>query len=101
MCYFITIAVPAKKVNLVNGIFGQGLNVTPTGNPCVVSALPNDFAAMLVTGGHCSCGLYSAPGPDRAEDLRRKYAKRGWSGAKIARAVEQATPKMIGLAKGV
>jgi hypothetical protein len=47
-----------------------------------------------VTTGFCSCELYSRPGRPRteqlAEQLQRKYQKRGWSQAKIQRAVEQA-----------
>jgi hypothetical protein len=94
MCFFITIAVPAPKAALVPDVFGRGFRTASTANPAVVAALPTDYAPTLVTNGHCSCDLYAAPRsetePDLGDHLRKKYAKRGWSDSKIARALEQA-----------
>jgi hypothetical protein len=93
MCFFITIAVPAQKAGLVEEVFGRGFHTAPTANASVAAALPAGYAALLVTDGHCSCDLYAAPqsptGRNPEDHLRKKYAKRGWSDAKIARAVEQ------------
>ena len=94
MCFFITIAVPARNADLVPQVFGRDFRTDPTANPAIAAALPTGYALMLLTSGMCSCSLYSVPlsdaQPDPEDHLRRKYAKRGWSDAKIARAVEQA-----------
>jgi hypothetical protein len=94
MCFFITISVPAQKANLVPEVFGRGFHTSQTANPAVIAALPASHATMLVTNGHCSCDLYASPRsatePDPEAHLRKKYAKRGWSKAKVMRAVEQA-----------
>src|SRR4029077_12012849 len=48
----------------------------------------------------CSCDLFRRPASSNketaethADDLRRKYAKRGWSQAKVERAVTQASAR--------
>ena len=95
MCFFLTIAVPAKHVDQIGAVFGRGFQSRLSVNPSVESALPTGFAARIVTRGTCSCDLYGpahqAPSVDSADHLRRKYERRGWSNAKIARAIEQAS----------
>ena len=95
MCYFLAVAVPARDAEHLDRIFGSTpFQVRPTDNRDLLAALPPAFAARLITTGGCSCDLYSPPDRSRdanpAEQLRRKYAKRGWSKSKIDRAVEQA-----------
>jgi len=46
----------------------------------------------MITSGGCSCSLYTESRPDEHEEdrdskLRSKYAKRGWSKAKLERAL--------------
>lgn len=94
MCYFLTIAVPEKSALHVPEVFARGYQVWQTTNTCVRAALPPEFTARLITSGMCSCGLYSEPrsADDREHyvgHLRQKYAGRGWSQAKIDRAVAQ------------
>lgn len=60
-------------------------------NASVEAAFGPGFSLFLVADGGCSCSLYSSPrskGRERSETLREKYARLGWSEAKIARALE-------------
>jgi hypothetical protein len=95
MCFFLTIAVPEEHADQMFDTFGPGFHLGPTANESVLSALPARYTARVLTSGGCSCDLYvrsgTADDANPSEHLRRKYAKRGWSDAKIARAVEQAT----------
>ena len=98
MCFFLTIAVPeahAERMQETFGGVGGGFELRAMTNVSVLSALPSRFAARFLTLGGCSCDLYARPRASHETDadaeahLRRKYAKRGWSEAKIARAIEQ------------
>ena len=94
MCYFVTVGVPAQSAARVSEAFGPDLRIGPTANPSVLAALPYGFTAHLVTNGHCSCNLYGKPRSTAdeqaaAQHLRQKYAKKGWSEAKFARAMAQ------------
>jgi len=94
MCFFLTIAVPSKHADQIAQVFADRFQSRPTCNASVLSALPQHYAGQLITRNGCSCDLYARPQTansiDRAEHLRRKYEARGWSQAKIARAMEQA-----------
>lgn len=94
MCYFLTVAVPIQYGDLIEGVFQSEFQTIIGTNPTVTDALPANYVTRVVTTGFCSCELYSQPGRPRpeqlAEQLQRKYEKRGWSQAKIQRAVEQA-----------
>lgn len=94
MCFFVSVAVPSQHAERIGDIFGRGFQIHPTANASVTAALPAGYSARLVTSGMCSCDLYARPraaaAPDPATHLRRKYEKRGWSEAKISRALEQA-----------
>jgi hypothetical protein len=93
MCFFLTIAVPEKQVQHIAGTFGPGFQTFPSANAAVSAALPEGYVARVLTSGMCSCDLYSRPGGAAAaspeDHLRRKYEKRGWSEAKIVRALKQ------------
>src|SRR5262245_19998354 len=93
MCFFLTIAVPAKHVDRIGEMFGRGFQSYQSLNATITAALPPDHVAYHVTSGMCSCDLYarpnSRPDSDPMVHLRRKYEKRGWSESKIARAIEQ------------
>jgi len=99
MCFFLTIAVPSKHADQIAQVFADRFQSRPTSNASVLSALPQNYAARLITRNGCSCDLYARPQTansiDRAEHLRRKYEARGWSQAKIARAIEQAQATTI------
>lgn len=96
MCFFLTVAVPARHAGRIDGAFGRGFQTHVTANPSVTAALPAGYEARLVTSGigMCSCGLYAPPRAAATTDptahLRRRYERLGWSQAKIQRALAQA-----------
>src|SRR4051794_15015277 len=92
MCFFLTISVPEKYFDRIPEAFGHGFELRPAENTSLLAALPSRHVAYVLASGGCSCDLYACPkSSDQArEHLRRKYAKRGWSDGKIARALEQA-----------
>lgn len=92
MCYFITIAVPQDAARAVIARHdARHMRVTLTKNPAALAAAEAGWTPLLVTGGGCSCGWYKRPASAGAEDARlrarRKYARLGWSQAKIERAL--------------
>lgn len=94
MCYFVTIGVPERHAGRIREAFSRGYQLDETKNASVLAAFPPHCAARLLTSGMCSCDLYARPrsplSGDREQRLRRKYAKRGWSEAKIERAIAEA-----------
>jgi hypothetical protein len=104
MCYFLAAGVPAEHGWRLRDAFTLGYTLVPVTNAAMVAAFPTGYEIRLVTTGTCSCDLYVRPGSagpaDARAHLRRKYAKRGWSDARIARAVEQAMKDRPGSAGG-
>ena len=101
MCYFLTLALPSSSVSRLRDEFQRGFVVLPTSNPAIRRALPGSFELRLLTSGMCSCDLYREPGsqfpPRPSEDeLRARFEKRGWSRAKIERAVSQSLARADG-----
>lgn len=91
MCYFITIIVPENFLKEKTVKTPRGLELTQTENPSIQKRILNNEVQLALTSGDCSCDLYSAPNEYDAEepsqpDYSKKYAKKGWSKAKIARA---------------
>jgi hypothetical protein len=93
MCFFLTVAVPAKQVKRIGEVFARGFGTHATQNASVSAALPVGYKARLVTSGMCSCGLYAPPRvaaeSDPSARLRSKYEKLGWTEAKIQRSLKQ------------
>jgi hypothetical protein len=93
MCWFITMGVPAAGASLLEqrGASRGGLGVRRAANPHVARLFPASDVRFEITDGGCSCDLYAEPsetGSTHAEQLREKYRKKGWSSAKIDRAVQ-------------
>jgi len=97
MCYYITIAAPTKCATDVSALIDRGLQIHPTRNPAVMASLPDGLTAWILMEATCSCGMYVSPrapdAPTETERLRKKYAKSGWSDAKIDRAVTQSAAR--------
>lgn len=92
MCYFITIAARNDRLDIARRCAGRGFGTAESANPCVQAALPPAYKTFLLISGWCSCGMYSADRPANSADperMRQKYFGRGWSYAKIERAVKQ------------
>lgn len=89
MCYLIHLGVPRSHAQDVPA--GRVPRVEPQENPSISAAFGPAFALFSIADGGCSCSLYTAPDPARAERdalaKRRKYERLGWSPAKIERAL--------------
>jgi hypothetical protein len=94
MCYFLTVAVPAKDTEAVQSVFQPAFQARAIRRAECGTAVPPTFATFVVTNGPCSCDLFTDSAgqkrPDSSEKLRRKYESRGWNDARIERAMTQA-----------
>jgi hypothetical protein len=95
MCHFITLIVPAgDQPRVAEAMRRHGRNAVPFENRSVARMLQPDEQQYLTTPGMCDCGTILAPadpGEDLEDTLAReasKLARKGWSKAKIARAIE-------------
>ncbi|OQW45237.1 MAG: hypothetical protein A4S16_00645 [Proteobacteria bacterium SG_bin6] len=96
MCHFITLIVPTDNADAVRTIMDRyGRTADPADNPSIRKVLREDERQYLTTRGHCDCGTVLAPRHDTPETLEEELAKeaarmkrKGWSEAKIARALE-------------
>ena len=73
----------------------HGRAASPIDNPSIKKVLRDGEHQYLTTSGHCDCGTVLAPQHDTPEALENKLIKevakmkrKGWSAAKIARAIE-------------
>lgn len=79
MCYFITVELPRA--------------CTEAPAPFVLRACQqplqprNGGRLVEITDGHCACGLVRGGGGDEGR-IAARYQKKGWSAAKIARALD-------------
>jgi hypothetical protein len=90
MCHLLTIAVPCKTVPEVPSEFRRKIHFTEQTNRSVTKHAPIEWISFTATSGGCSCDFYRAS--DTTEEdiskLEKKYRKKGWSDAKIQRALE-------------
>ena len=97
MCHFITLIAPTDDVAAVRAMMERhGRAAEPIDNPSIRKVLRQGERQYLTTPGHCDCGTVLAPRKGSAEAFEEKLAKeaarlkrKGWSQAKIARAVDQ------------
>ncbi|MGF7147676.1 hypothetical protein FHS96_001285 [Sphingomonas zeicaulis] len=96
MCRFITLIVPSAEADAVRGMMEQhGRTAAPLDNPSVRRVLREGERQYLTTRRHCDCGTVLAQRYDSAQAAEEKIARdihrwkrKGWSDAKIARAIE-------------
>lgn len=94
MCYFVTIGVPERHRQRLAAVAREHtlLDVSASANPSVARQFPAGDALCTVTQGGCSCRLYADAGTktDAEQEAARRaqYRRRGWSEAKISRALE-------------
>ncbi|HLY57674.1 MAG TPA: hypothetical protein VKS60_19070 [Stellaceae bacterium] len=87
MCYFVTIGVGAATEVILTR--SSGLTIRPAVNPCLTRLFPPGDRLYWVTHGWCACDIVYGErrhGEDPEAD-RAKFRARGWSEAKVARAV--------------
>jgi len=91
MCHLVTLGID-KSLGLALPEFGgplDGFSVEPSRNPSVARVFPPSDALLEITVGGCSCGLFPTRSKaDHDEGERRRYEKKGWSAAKIERALQ-------------
>jgi hypothetical protein len=92
MCDFITIAVPADKAKLLEDAIPRGIQALAVSNASIRRQIGAGYRRYALVSGGCSCDLYRSPNDpidtaDEIEKRRRKYQKKGWSQAKIERAI--------------
>ncbi len=86
MCYLISVAVASTALDVRAHFHAFDLEATDTANPTVRKALGPGLG-LDVTWHGCSCAL-QAPGARHDEaELRRRYMNKGWTAAKIDRAI--------------
>ena len=89
MCYLIAIALATPAAEARKIIEAAGFSARDSVNPHVRNIFPRRSATRIeVTNGMCSCDLINHPRPaldDTKERLR--YKDKGWSDAKIDRAL--------------
>lgn len=96
MCHFITLVVPTNDIDALRAVMERhGRAADPIDNPSIRKVLREGERQFVTTRGHCDCGTVLAPRHESAEDFEEKLAKdasrmkrKGWSEAKIARAIE-------------
>jgi len=92
MCVLITVGVSGLRGDATAPFRAFGFTTQPAVNP-TSAAMPKNAVRFDVTAGGCSCALYNGDTPDpvdaESERLRiaRKYVRKGWSQAKIDRAL--------------
>lgn len=96
MCHFVTLIAPTADADAVRAVMERhGRAAYPIDNPSIRKALRDGERQYLTTRGHCDCGTVLAPRHDTPEAFEEKLARdaermkrKGWSDAKIARAIE-------------
>ena len=83
MCYFVAIS----GVSSFEAFRAHGFDVSAPGTPDIDLALGPHWS--FVTRGGCSCDFYTNQDPSaRLEQDRQRLARKGWSSAKIERALK-------------
>lgn len=97
MCHFITATLPENAPHEALDAVARksGRQFQPLASPAVVAQIPTGSAYFVTTLAHCDCGTIlgsarrsAARAPDWATE-EAKLIKKGWSRAKVARAMEQ------------
>jgi hypothetical protein len=96
MCYFITIGIHESKGGYLEEQARPEMSAWRCENSQIMAHLHEGFQGYVLTTGMCSCDLYRSPaGDETSEDttqrLHNRYKKKGWTEAKIQRAIADAT----------
>lgn len=89
MCYVVTVGIAGSRGDATATFRAAGFDATPAVNP-TSAAMPRDALRLEVTAGGCSCSFYCGDVRETTDPdvVRRRYARKGWSQAKVERAVE-------------
>lgn len=90
MCHFLTISVPDHALPDVPDRLRGKIDFSVQNNPSINRLISSDWISFTATSGGCSCDLYRDPKASIGDDTQLiiRYLKKGWSEAKIQRALE-------------
>jgi hypothetical protein len=86
MCYFITLEMPNEYVEEWQEKLPGSISIGPNIYPELQSSIA-DNDLICITHDGCSCDLFRRSKNTEEDKLRNKYKKKGWSNAKIDRAL--------------
>lgn len=93
MCYYIMLSLPSEELPNLSKLTPTNVILEECKNPHLRFAIPNNYTPLFLTSGHCSCDLYhNSVDTTRSldnglEKLESQYERKGWSKAKIKRAL--------------
>jgi len=96
MCHFVTLIAPTENADAVRAVMERHGRAANSIDSLSIRKVRHDGERQyLTTSGHCDCGTVLAPRHNTPEAFEDKLAKeaakmkrKGWSAAKIARAIE-------------
>ena len=88
MCVIVTVGVAGFRGDVAATFRASGFAAEPAANP-TSAAMPSNGARLDITAGGCSCSFYCGDTPQKPdpEAARRRYERKGWTQAKIDRAL--------------
>ena len=98
MCWELDLLTPVRDADVVDHQFGDRLALEASSTACA-SRVPTGWTSRAINGT-CACALYRCPcdtcregetSTKDADRLRERGRRKGWSAAKIQRAVAAAT----------
>lgn len=94
MCHFLELAIHRDQTSAMDVFPARELHISQEGKLELSNHIPNDFVTFTVTSNGCSCDLYTGNRDiiDTEKEQARKrakYKKKGWSEAKIERALNE------------
>lgn len=89
MCYFVFVGIAeSRRAFALSSLVDAGFHVGTTGNDAIRSCFLREDSVLVVSHGGCSCGIYAKRPITSAHAAQLgKYRKKGWSEAKIRRAM--------------
>lgn len=97
MCWFLTMAIPPGRPLPAAERGGLHIHI----RACHANGFPDGWQCFEVSSGGCACGLYALPDAatpsvgKTTESLRETYRRKGWSAAKIERALRDRIPSQV------
>jgi hypothetical protein len=90
MCVFVVVSVAGFRGDAARPFRERGFVAEPFTTE-LGGSLPPNGTRLSITDGHCACSLAAAISPRTAFDAdreRHRYERKGWSAAKIERAID-------------
>jgi hypothetical protein len=90
MCYFITVGVDKEKIYLVKERTPRSISLVESNNKSIKNAIPDNYLALNVIKGICSCDLYNSMEDyvDKKMKFIKKMKRKKWSNSKMERVLD-------------